>query len=369
MTFVIFVATMEADTTRITADKPCLPPFSKEHQQSILEDLLQDVSRSFYLTLRVLPREIRPQVSLAYLLARASDTIADTRAVAKTERVAILRRMQDGIRNPPIEATVLSRALMEPGSRQECRSHGEATLLERLGDCFEMLGSLSAEDQILIRQLLRTIIGGQVFDLEKFPGESERELVALANDEELDRYTYMVAGCVGEFWTRMCRAHFKELECWSSGAMEELGVRFGKGLQLVNVLRDVPKDLRIGRCYLPVKEPQLLLDPQNFARIRPLYTRWLDTAVEHLDAGWHYTVQIPSSLWRLRLACVWPIWIGLKTIARLRQGNPLDPSHRIKVSRIEVYGLMLRSVLLCRSDGALNRAYAVILSEAKNPGR
>jgi farnesyl-diphosphate farnesyltransferase len=364
MTFVVFVAAMGTDATRITADKPCLPPFSKEHQQSILEDLLRDVSRSFYLTLRVLPREIRPQVSLAYLLARASDTIADTRAVAKTERVAILRRMQDSIRNPSVGATVLSRALMEPGSRQECRSHGEATLLEQLGDCFEMLGSLSAEDQILIRQLLQTIISGQIFDLEKFPGESERELVALANDEELDRYTYMVAGCVGEFWTRMCGAHFKELGCWSSRVMEELGVRFGKGLQLVNVLRDVPKDLRIGRCYLPVKEPQLLLDPQNFAQIRPLYTGWLDTAVGHLDAGWQYAMQIPPGLWRLRLACVWPIWIGLKTIARLRQANPLDPSHRIKVSRGEVYGLMARSFLVCQSDAVLNKVYRRLRADA-----
>ena len=136
--------------------------------------------------------------------------------------------------------------------------------------------------------------------------------------------------------------------------MEKLGVRFGKGLQLVNVLRDIPKDLRIGRCYLPVKDPRALLDPANYDSIRPEYAKWLDRAVEHLDAGWQYTMEIPPTLWRLRLACIWPIWIGLKTIARLRTANPLEPHERVKVSRGEVYGIMARSFLVVRNDATLH---------------
>src|ERR1019366_1978813 len=120
---------------------------------------------------------------------------------------------------------------------------------------------------------------GQELDLRRFAGASAKSLVALRIDAELDQYTYLVAGCVGEFWTRMCRAHLAELEEWKNGRMEELGVRFGKGLQLVNVLRDIPKDLRIGRCYLPVAEPRRLLDPAEYRSVRPEYERWLDRAV------------------------------------------------------------------------------------------
>ncbi|MGD0651036.1 MAG: phytoene/squalene synthase family protein [Verrucomicrobiia bacterium] len=316
-------------------------------QRELIGPLLRDVSRSFYLTLRVLPREIRPQVSLAYLLARASDTIADTKAVAKAERIQRLHQLLANI------TLVCGSPDTNVGAPT---SPAEARLLQRLPDCLRFLGELPDADRQRIGGLLDTIIAGQIFDLERFPGETEKDLVAL-KDDELDRYTYLVAGCVGEFWTRMCRAHFKELEFWRDVEMEELGVRFGKGLQLVNVLRDIPTDLRIGRCYLPVKEPQLLLDPQNFASVQSLYDRWLDTAVAHLDAGWQYTMLIPSSLWRLRLACIWPIWIGLKTIARLREANPLDPAQRIKVSRIEVYGLMLESFLLRLNDAALDERY------------
>ena len=38
-----------------------------------LQELPKQTSRSFYLTLRVLPRAVRPQIDLAYLLARTTD--------------------------------------------------------------------------------------------------------------------------------------------------------------------------------------------------------------------------------------------------------------------------------------------------------
>ena len=315
-------------------------------QTQLIGPLLRDVSRSFYLTLRVLPRTIRPQISVAYLLARATDTIADTKAVPRAKRVLALQQLQNLSHVPELGAIADQQA-----------SAPEKQLLERLDDCVVALGQCDEADGRRIQELLKVVISGQIFDLQHFPGETEKELVALSNDEELDDYTYMVAGCVGEFWTKMCVAHLPALRDWKVDEMCALGVRFGKGLQLVNVLRDIPKDLRVGRCYLPVNEPQALLDPRNFDAVRALYTRWLDTVVEHLDAGWQYTMKIPRSQTRLRLACVWPIWIGLMTIARLRIENPLDPTHRIKISRGEVYRVMARSLLACRSDAALNRRY------------
>jgi farnesyl-diphosphate farnesyltransferase len=316
------------------------------NQAELIGPLLRDVSRSFYLTLRVLPKEIRPQVSLAYLLARATDTIADTKAVPRAKRVFALQQLQN-LSHVPDLGTIA----------EQQTSGGEKRLLERLDDCVAAAGQFDEADSRRIQELLKIIVGGQIFDLQRFPGETEKELVALTNDGELDNYTYMVAGCVGEFWTKMCIARLPALHDWDVEEMKALGVRFGKGLQLVNVLRDIPKDLRIGRCYLPVSDPVALLDPKNFEAIRPLYERWLDAALAHLDAGWQYTLRVPGSEFRLRLACIWPIWIGLMTIARLRDANPLDPARRIKISRGEVYGMMAKSLLASRGDETLNRGY------------
>ena len=63
----------------------------------LLTRLLKQVSRSFYLTLRVLPRAIRPQIGLAYLLARTTDTIADTEIIPVAQRLAALQQLRERI--------------------------------------------------------------------------------------------------------------------------------------------------------------------------------------------------------------------------------------------------------------------------------
>jgi farnesyl-diphosphate farnesyltransferase len=188
--------------------------------------------------------------------------------------------------------------------------------------------------------------------LRRFAEASADHIVALNDEQELDDYTYRVAGCVGEFWTKMCRAHLFPDAPLDDAFLLANGVRFGKGLQLVNILRDLPADLRQGRCYLPGDKlqaldlkPEALLEPANEPRLRPLYDRWLDRAEAHLLAGWAYTNALPRRSVRVRLACAWPILIGMRTLKLLRAGNVLDARQRVKVSRREVKGVMLRSVL------------------------
>jgi farnesyl-diphosphate farnesyltransferase len=151
----------------------------------------------------------------------------------------------------------------------------------------------------------------------------------------------------------MCRAQlFPEAPLDDSTLLAQ-AVRFGKGLQLVNVLRDLPKDLRAGRCYLPSEpllahglEPSVLLEPANEGRVRPFYNVYLQRAEQHLRVGWDYTNSLPRSNIRVRLACAWPILIGLETIRLLRTGNFLDAAHRIKVSRAEVGRIIRRTIML-----------------------
>ena len=67
--------------------------------------------------------------------------------------------------------------------------------------------------------------GGMAMDLTRFPGESVEDLTALQTFDELDRYTYYVAGCVGEFWTRMVCAHRPTMANWNVAEMSAIGVR------------------------------------------------------------------------------------------------------------------------------------------------
>ncbi len=318
--------------------------------------LLKEVSRSFYLTLRVLPGRIRPQIGLAYLLARATDTIADTGLVAVEQRLASLATLRGrilGLHDRPLDLGELARHQGSPA---------ESRLLEQLEASLALLDAMAPADRQEVRRVLDTITGGQELDLRRFAGASAERIVCLRTDEELDDYTYRVAGCVGEFWTRICRAHLFARATLDDSFLLANGVRFGKGLQLVNILRDLPSDLRQGRCYLPAERlagcglrPADLPQPANAPRLRPLYDALLDRAQAHLLAGWDYTNALPRRSVRVRLACAWPILIGIETIRLLRSGNPLDPSQRLKVSRRQLKRLLWRSVLYYPCSSAWRR--------------
>jgi farnesyl-diphosphate farnesyltransferase len=312
-----------------------------------LNDILRRTSRSFYLTLRILPRAVRPQIALAYLLARTSDTIADTAAVPVEQRLDALREFR---------AAILTSAKPQTfdGLASEQVSASERDLLQKPPEALAALQSLSPDDQRLVRDVLATIISGQELDLRRFATVSSERIVALKTAAELDDYTYRVAGCVGEFWTKICRAHLFPRAALDDAQLIADAIRFGNGLQLVNILRDVPADLANGRCYLPLVEleplglrPEALLAPEHEPKFLALYRRHLDDAEANLRAGWRYTNALPYTQFRVRLACAWPILIGLRTLARLRAANVDQLQQGIKISRAEVRSIMLRSLLAC----------------------
>ncbi len=316
-------------------------------QNPLLGPLLKDVSRSFYLTLRILPAKIRSQIGLAYLLARTTDTIADTGLIPLEKRLKaleLLRQRIQGTSEMPLDFTELA---------QHQGSPAERILLQKCEPALALLRTLSTTDIKLVREVLATISSGQVLDLQRFAGASPTDLIALRTAEELDDYTYRVAGCVGEFWTRMCLGHLYATKGLNESYLLTQGVRFGQGLQLVNILRDLPRDLRNGRCYVPADQlathglsPKDLLKQENEIRFRPVYNPWLDRAEAHLLAGWHYTNALPRASVRVRLACAWPIQIGLQTVKLLRSSSVLDDQNRVKVSRTELKRLIARSILL-----------------------
>ena len=318
--------------------------------------LLKRVSRSFYLSLAVLPSAIRPVVGLAYLLARAADTVADTRLIDRPARIAHLLALRAELSDSDPRRLVAVAAAVDAQSPA-----AERDLLERLPECLAAFRALPDDDRRLVRKVIETITDGMTQDLQRFPGEDEGKLAALETREDLDRYTYLVAGSVGEFWTDVHVAHRPRLRHWDGPVMRRLGIRFGKALQLTNVLRDVPRDLRHGRCYLPRQElaalglsPHDLLDPSSAPAARPLLLDWLSVALEHYEAGWRYTCAIPVAEARMRLACAWPLLIGLRTLDLLAARSEwLDPAVTLKISRREVYGLMTRSLVTVWSTNAL----------------
>jgi len=211
---------------------------------------------------------------------------------------------------------------------------------------------------------------GQELDLLRFGAASAAAVSALETEEDLDEYIYCVAGCVGEFWTEMCRAYPLSGAALDRERMLEDGIRFGKGLQLVNILRDLPRDLSQGRCYLPRERlrqaglrPGDLLETAPMERFYPVYAGYLDRAEAYLSDGWRYTTAIPARHVRIRLACSWPILIGIRTLGQLRAGAAQGDFRRVKLRRGDVRRLVLRSVVSYPCPGRWERLFEKVRRE------
>ncbi|MFT0171031.1 phytoene/squalene synthase family protein [Paraburkholderia mimosarum] len=328
----------------------------------LLGPLLKGVSRSFYLTMRVLPTGMRDPVGEAYLLARAADTIADTALIPPERRLALLLALRERVNGADKDDNLLARLAGEVAGQQT--QSDEKLLLESLGGALQVLEQLDEPDRKAVREIVTTLTEGMEFDLRTFPDERSGQVAALNTWDELDRYTYLVAGCVGEFWTKMTYMH---LPGALAPSLEETmcarGVRFGKALQMVNVLRDCGKDLRIGRCYLPATmlaqaglSAQDLLQPGASARAHPIMLELVRIALDHFRAAIDYTLALPRLSVRLRLACLWPILIGLETLERLVENDDwLDPAKTSKITRHDVYRILACSLFLAPSNAQLGK--------------
>lgn len=296
------------------------------------KQVLKGVSRSFYLTLRLLPAPMRGAASLGYLLARTSDTLADTSGIPVEARLAALEAFALAVAHggqAPVWDPALLSAVTDPRERR---------LLDSTDRLLDWLRRLPPAEADLVREVLETIISGQALDLERFAHASCGHPVALEDDAALEDYTWRVAGCVGAFWTKL--GYLTLGSRFSREKPDVLlgrGIAYGKGLQIVNILRDISRDLADGRCYLPVS------DSSNTRELLACHRRWVEKAKDWTGQGEAYAATLHSR--RLRAASLLPALIARETLEPLGRVVWSDLQQRIKVPRSKVYGLMLRALL------------------------
>jgi farnesyl-diphosphate farnesyltransferase len=317
--------------------------------------VLHSVSRSFYLSVRLLPARLRDPITLAYLLARATDTIADTTTVNASLRTEKLRSLAGTIQGKlPREEIESLRNSFAPLQTNEA----ERALIEALPACLEWLDALKADDRTDLRSVLEKINQGQSLDVQRF-GDATR-VYALATAADLNEYTYLVAGCVGEFWTQVCFRHLRDFANRSADDMRDLGREYGKGLQLINVLRDAGTDLQNGRCYFPEEElkplgivaTEILSKPES---VELILQKWRGKAESGIAAGLEYACAIRSS--RVRFATALPALIGARTLALLREAGIDSLQRTIKVTRGEIREIMASTAITLASPRALRKTF------------
>lgn len=292
----------------------------KNHQS-----LLASVSRSFFLSVKWLPRGMREPVALGYLIARLSDTIADDPGVGAERRLQGLAQLKQQLEDP-------GKTIDLTGFTPE--HEGEQELIQTAPRIFQWLSEIDRENRIAIQKVASIIIDGQSWDLDHFHGGAEP---APVSHDDLLRYTYSVAGCVGEFWTEIGFLNLGErfANPTDRDFLMTSGKHLGQGLQLINIIRDLHEDLHEGRQYLPA-----FTDSPEVS-----FSRWLGQCRDFLEDGHHYVERVRNR--RARFATALPLLLAESTATELEKaGVDQVIKSRIKVSKNDVWRCMGRAITI-----------------------
>ena len=308
-----------------------------------LETLLKKTSRSLYLSVQMLPSTMKPAFSVAYLLCRYADTIADTALLPAERRLHWICRFPRLLEEQsPDEIRQLTQEI-EGGAENPY----EKILIQQLYPCLEAFNRIPAEQKPFILEVARSICEGMQIDLEHFPPQAPEGPTAFHSRQELEHYCRLMGGEPGRFWSQLIY-HTTPVAA-SKDTFLELGQSVGDTLQIVNILRDLPQDLRLGRCYFPQEDlqkqglkPADLLDPANSPRFEPIKQQWIEWGLNRLQAGLTYFQLLPKRQLGQRAAVAWPmLWAADTLFAIYKELNLLDIQKRVKIPRRTVYATLL----------------------------
>ena len=212
-----------------------------------LDDLLLETSRTFALTIPLLPEPTRRATCLSYLLFRISDTFEDASTWTREERIAALGTWCDVLRERGSWKT-RARALSKDWlARSPSQHEGYLRLVGAIPEVLAAVDELVPERRaIVLEHAIRSAEG--MADVLR--GADADGWVRLADLPDLRRYCYIVAGIVGELLTSLF-LHDAPALAGESAALRRHERAFGEALQLVNILKDENDDESEGRRFLP----------------------------------------------------------------------------------------------------------------------
>ena len=249
-------------------------------------ELLEKTSRTFALSIPLLPSALAHDVALAYLLFRIADTIEDTPHHTSEEKRAALGRLIVQMRAfEPATEPVLPEPVVDSADDLELLESSEFVLAE--------LHQLSADKrEAITRHVERSAVGMASFLTDD---SNPRELIRIESLSRLRDYCYAVAGIVGEMLVDLFLIEDSRLES-KQAELNRLARYFGEGLQLVNILKDQDGDADDGRFFVPQQVPRSeLFDlARSDLRLAEDFTEILITA--NTDVGVIRFCQLPVRL-------------------------------------------------------------------------
>lgn len=330
--------------------------------QVFCQTLFPAVSRTFAINVSRLPKQLRLQILVSYLLCRIADTIEDDAQLPSGKKAQLLEQFTTLLVNKDWQKEIAS-------FREECqvfdKRENEVLLLQNTHYVLECFARFPEETRLHIAKWVTELaLGMKKYALRK--PDNSQEVTILTTIEDLEQYCYYVAGTVGHLLTGLFHRYYT---CISPSCYERLEAKassFGIGLQLTNIIKDSVIDYQRGWCYLPGElleryhlTKDAFVDPNRREEAQEFMAALIATAKRHLDDAMSYTCLLPKRTWKARIFCFLPLFMAIKTLAKALYNEQLfDVQNPVKIARQEVYQIIRYTYCYWWSDHAMQKWYA-----------
>ena len=323
--------------------------------------MLTQVSRTFAPTIRMLPKRLYLPVTVAYLLCRIADTVEDETSILTEEKGRLLLSYADIF----IQGESIHKEKFLKGVAIIPDHNPDVALAKNLERVLNVYHTFHPE----VQKMIATWVVEMTLGMKKYAQSSaKRKKQFLRSMKELDEYMYYVAGTVGHMLTSLFTYFSNKITPAISKNMEVFSESFGKGFQMVNIIRDMAGDLKRGQSYIPDEilhkyalTRQSIFESNNRYNAELLFEELIQTAVDHLDKALAYVINIPKEETRIRIFCLLPLFWAMQTLSAIHENSlNLLKAEKIKVSRKVIRKEFFKTLILTFSNRLTIRHYQKI---------
>ena len=307
-------------------------------------EAVQDVSRTFALTVDVLEAPMDSYICLGYLLCRVADTVEDASHIPPAEQAELLRTY-DAVVDPDddtdAEAFVDDVQEWLPPEDERNADWTVVASAPRIVSTFE---ALPADVREAITPPVREMVEGMADFVERYADDGG---LRIDDERELEEYCYYAAGTVGNLITNLVTRG--EIDAERERTLYDTAEEFGLLLQLVNVSKDVYDDYsEENNVYLPAEwlaeegvDQDEVLDPAKREGATSVVRRTTDLARSYLDDAGTYLQHVPLRDGNTLEAWAVPFLLAVGTLREVSE-HPEDvlTEKGVKVSRKEVFAVV-----------------------------
>jgi farnesyl-diphosphate farnesyltransferase len=318
---------------------------------SYQERSLQEVSRTFALTIPELPPKLREVVSNGYLLCRIADTIEDDPGLTSAQQLHFSQQFTQVVEGtaPAEDFANQLHPLLSPEL-----SEAERDLVLNTPRVIRITHSFNANQRRALARCVRIMAQGMAHY------QAQETSDGLADQPAMDRYCYYVAGVVGEMLTELFCDYSEEINR-NKAELMGLAVSFGQGLQMTNILKDIWEDRERGACWLPrdaFRQRGLeLKDLTSGGSSHPGFSdglgQLIGVANMHLHNALRYTLLIPEHERGIRRFCLWALGMAVLTLRKIDQHRNFTSGREVKISRRSVKATVFITSALAGCDRLL----------------